>query len=94
MVFLLLTFGCTSQQPHAAIQERLLRAGDCLVITVTTPQTPELQLVIDSAGNISVPFQGDFHVVGLTLSQAGASIAAGFHTEALTRPKVLVSMCP
>jgi protein involved in polysaccharide export with SLBB domain len=94
MVLLLLTFGCASQQPRAGIQERLLRPGDCLVITVTTPQTPELRLVIDPAGNISMPFLGEFHVAGLTLRQAGASIKAGYRTEALPRPEVAVSICP
>lgn len=77
---MLLLGGCVSQSSRGAVTGSPVRAGDYLLITLTRDGTTgEMRKVVDSAGNISLPFNVTVRAAGMPLDQIGQSITKTYN---------------
>src|SRR5580765_6408913 len=84
-----LTTGCISGGPHAGAEGSLLRPRDCLSIRC---RGVEFERVIDSAGEISLPYHVQVHVAGLMCDEAHQAIERAY-SAAYLPPRFLVLRC-
>jgi protein involved in polysaccharide export with SLBB domain len=76
--------------------ESPLVAGDCVIVTGAHRDHPFVGQVIDSAGDVSLPILGKYHIMGLTLKQAEERIEKEYVERGLfsQAPDMVVLRCP
>ena len=83
---LMLWVGCASTPQRLGTDDLLLGSGDHLVIVITNRECPDIRGVVDSSGDISMPFVGKLHVAGLTLGQASKTIETAYFPSCFREP--------
>lgn len=79
--------------PVAVSPDYPLQAGDKIRITVF--QEPDLsadQVLVDPAGNISLPLLGQVHAAGLTPASLGTQLQSAYGARYLRNPQVSIGM--
>lgn len=97
----LLLVGCATESAHFAdVGRAVLAYGDCVAIdfVIDSVRREDLRasLVVDEAGDISLPLLGKLRVAGLTLEQTQGLIEREFGshgTPALRSRSFVVSRC-
>lgn len=67
--------------------------GDCLLIQCVSRPSPVIRQVVDANGYLSLPFNVNLSVAGITLSEVGKSIAAAYRPTELPEPEFTVTRC-
>src|SRR5262245_8528998 len=94
LLCLLLLCGCVSRSPHTAeAQPQKLGPGDCLLLAFKGKG--EIRLVVDSAGDISLPLLAKLQVAGISMQEAQMQIQKQYDaTESFLPIDVAVARCP
>jgi len=67
---LFLLCGCISSPKRVEIDAKPLAPDDCVAIVIEIEDSTTVFRVVDSSGDISVPYVGNLHLAGMTVQQA------------------------
>ena len=86
--------GCASRGLKVADSDPAVRSGDALRVRFLARPVPEVRVVVDGAGNISLPLGVKLHVANMTLQEVGRAIEAAYRPSWPPELEVLVSRGP
>ncbi len=85
--------GCVTNREDGNLSKSKVIAGDCLLIQCVSRPSPMIRQVVDANGYISLPFNVNLRVAGMTLREVGKSIAAAYQPTELPEPEFTVTRC-
>ena len=85
--------GCVTNRENGKVSQNTVDRGDCLLIQCVSRPSPVIRQVVDVNGFISLPFNVNLSVAGMTLSEVGKSIAAAYQPTELPEPEFTVTRC-
>ena len=92
-LLVLMVAGCVSAEKAGSSANRLVKAGDCLVIRSETRSTPEIRRVVGSDGCIELPVAEKVSVAGLPLIRVARTLEERYQPTELPELTLSVTRC-